>query len=87
MDSGRAELIQIGLVSSDVVVDRILMLDIEHDHLVDQSELQGRELALEHLGRVALVVIEDEVVEPDPMPGQTDLAIGVPVETRREQSD
>src|SRR5262249_55591324 len=87
MDSGGTELIQLGLVLLNVLIDFALVVQIEHNHLVDQSKLQRGKLALEHLGRIALVVIEDEVVEPNPVPYETNFTIRVPVQTGGEEPD
>jgi hypothetical protein len=73
------ELIQLGLVLCDVVVDFAPMFQVEDNHLVDQGEIEGGELTLEHLCCIPVVVIEDEVVEADPMSHQPNFTVGVPM--------
>ena len=52
------------------------VLQVERDDFVDVGQGERRELADEHLGRVALVVIVDDVVKADAVAGEDDFAVG-----------
>jgi hypothetical protein len=44
------ELVNRGLVLRDIAIDLVSILEIEHDHLVHERELQGGKLTEEHFG-------------------------------------
>jgi hypothetical protein len=78
------ESINLSLVLSDIAIDFVSVLEIKHDHLVDERELQGGKLTEEHLGREPLIVIINEVIKPDPVSCQADFTVGVPVQAGRQ---
>jgi hypothetical protein len=63
------------------------MVEIKGDDLMDGCQLQGGELAEDHLGRETLIVIVDEVIESDSVSDKADFPIGVPVQARGQRRD
>jgi hypothetical protein len=82
-----AKLIQLGLVLRHILIDLASIFQVERDDLVDQGQFQGGKLTVEHLGRVALIVIENEVIEADPVPHQTDFTVRMPVQIGRQEPE
>jgi hypothetical protein len=78
------ESINLGLVLSDIAIDLVSVLEIKHNHLVDERELQCGKLTEEHLGRKPLIVIINEVIKPNAVPCQANFSVRVPVQTRRQ---
>jgi geranylgeranyl pyrophosphate synthase len=81
------ESINLGLVLCDVAVDFVSVLEIEHDDLMDERELQRGELTEEHFGGEAVVVLINEVIKTNAVSRQADFTVGVPVKAGRQQTD
>jgi hypothetical protein len=79
--------INLALVLCGLVIDLVSMIEIEHDHLVDERELQSRKLTKKHFGREPLIVIINEVIKPDPVSRQADFTVRVPVQARGQLAD
>jgi hypothetical protein len=52
-------------LTSTILVDLGLILQVASDDLVDQRQTHGRETGVEHLGRIAVNVKMNDVGEPD----------------------
>src|SRR5208337_1709810 len=77
---GRLEMVELSSVLRDIRIHRLSIFQVENNHLMNHDELQCWKLAEEHLGVVPLIVIMDEVVQPDSMAHHSDLSVGAPVQ-------
>ncbi len=80
MGADAAQVIQLRLIVGRVTIDFLEMVEIKRNDLVDGSQFKCGELAKDHLGREPLIVMVDEVIEPDPVPNDADFTIRVPVQ-------
>ena len=80
MPPGRSEMVELSPVLCDIRINRLSIFQVENKHLVNHDEVQCWKLAEEHLGVVPLIVIMDEVVQPDSMADHADLSVGAPVQ-------
>jgi hypothetical protein len=76
VSAGGALLIDFRLTPGDVGIHLYPVFRVELKHLIDEFQRQTRELLVQHLGGKAIVVIQDHMVQPDPVSCQDDLAVG-----------
>ena len=59
----------------NVAIDFRLVFQVIRDDLVNQRQRQRRIAAGQHFGRLAFVIVLDDVIQPDPMPSQSDFPV------------